>query len=120
MTSVYVVLMTQTLLMLSNSVLVCQDCDLPEQSTVHVVLPPAGTERRLEQVLQRRLSRGVDSLTRLDLSASRLLTTSTGLAAILQNEDSDVRSGTQRWDLKVWARDWRHVRVHIHSRVTLL
>ncbi|XP_062851081.1 E3 ubiquitin-protein ligase parkin isoform X2 [Trichomycterus rosablanca] len=69
-----------------------QGCDLPEQSTVHVVLPPAGTERRLEQVLQRRLSRGVDSLTRLDLSASRLPTTSIGLAVILQNEDSNMQS----------------------------
>ncbi|XP_053088872.1 E3 ubiquitin-protein ligase parkin isoform X1 [Pangasianodon hypophthalmus] len=70
-----------------------QAYDLPEQSTVHVVLPPAGSARRSELVLQRRLSRGVDSLTRLDLSASRLPATSTGLAVILENEDSHTQTG---------------------------
>ncbi|KAK3574013.1 hypothetical protein QTP86_034352 [Hemibagrus guttatus] len=69
--------------------------DLPEQSTVHVVLPPAGSTRRSELVLQRRLSRGVDSLTRLDLSASRLPATSTGLAVILENEDSHTQAGCE-------------------------
>src|SRR4029434_1215055 len=54
-----------------------QGCDLPEQSTVHVVLPPAGPARRSEMVLQQRLGRGVEHLTRLDLSASRLHTTHT-------------------------------------------
>ncbi|XP_053357343.1 E3 ubiquitin-protein ligase parkin isoform X2 [Clarias gariepinus] len=68
-----------------------QACDLPEQSTVHVVLPPAGSARRSELVLQRRLSRAVDSLTRLDLSSSRLPATSTGLAVILENENSHTQ-----------------------------
>nr|AYE88925.1 E3 ubiquitin-protein ligase parkin [Clarias batrachus] len=67
-------------------------CDLPEQSTVHVVLPPAGSARRSELVLQRRLSRAVDSLTRLDLSSSRLPATSTGLAVILENENSHTQT----------------------------
>lgn len=74
--------------------LVCQAYDLPEQSTVHVVLPPAGSARRSELVLQRRLSRGVDSLTRLDLSASRMPATSTGLAVILKSDDSRTPTGT--------------------------
>ncbi|GAA6110423.1 E3 ubiquitin-protein ligase parkin isoform X6 [Tachysurus ichikawai] len=69
--------------------------DLPEQSTVHVVLPPAGSTRRSELVLQRRLSRGVNSLTRLDLSASRRPATSTGLAVILENEDSHTQTETK-------------------------
>lgn len=64
-----------------------QGCDLPEQSTVHVVLPPSDSARRSELVLQHRLGRGVNSLTRLDLSASRLPTTSTGLAVILEDTD---------------------------------
>ncbi|XP_028846034.1 E3 ubiquitin-protein ligase parkin [Denticeps clupeoides] len=72
--------------LLSNCTL--QGCDLPEQSTVHVVLPPAGTARRTEAALQRRLGGGVGSLTRLDLSASRLLTTNTGLAVILDTESN--------------------------------
>lgn len=63
-----------------------QGCDLPEQSTVHVVLPPVGRARRSEMVLQQRLGRGVQRLTRLDLSASRLHTSSTGLAVILEDQ----------------------------------
>lgn len=70
-----------------------QGCDLPEQSTVHVVLPPPDSARRSELVLQHRLGRGVNSLTRLDLSASRLPTTSTGLAVIL--EDTDEHSARE-------------------------
>ncbi|CDQ78341.1 unnamed protein product [Oncorhynchus mykiss] len=62
-------------------------CDLPEQSTVHVVLPPPGSGRCSDLALQHRLGRGVDSLTRLDLTASRLPTTSTGLAVILETDD---------------------------------
>ncbi|KAG9275103.1 E3 ubiquitin-protein ligase parkin [Astyanax mexicanus] len=65
-------------------------CDLPEQSTVHVVLPPAGSARHSELVLQQRLGRGVNSLTRLDLSASRLHATSTGLAVILETDNSST------------------------------
>uniref|UniRef100_A0A8C7SQU9 Parkin RBR E3 ubiquitin protein ligase n=1 Tax=Oncorhynchus mykiss TaxID=8022 RepID=A0A8C7SQU9_ONCMY len=64
-----------------------QGCDLPEQSTVHVVLPPPGSGRCSDLALQHRLGRGVDSLTRLDLTASRLPTTSTGLAVILETDD---------------------------------
>uniref|UniRef100_A0A8B9HWH9 E3 ubiquitin-protein ligase parkin n=1 Tax=Astyanax mexicanus TaxID=7994 RepID=A0A8B9HWH9_ASTMX len=76
-----------------------QGCDLPEQSTVHVVLPPAGSARHSELVLQQRLGRGVNSLTRLDLSASRLHATSTGLAVILETDNSstvdpDTQTGT--------------------------
>lgn len=59
-----------------------------------MVMPPAGSVRRSELVLQRRLSRGVNSLTRLDLSASRLPATSTGLAVILKNDDSYTQAGT--------------------------
>ena len=76
---------------LSLSVSLClpdlQGCDLPEQSTVHVVLPPPGSGRCSDLALQHRLGRGVDSLTRLDLTASRLPTTSTGLAVILETDD---------------------------------
>ncbi|XP_029962760.1 E3 ubiquitin-protein ligase parkin [Salarias fasciatus] len=70
-----------------------QGCDLPEQSTVHVVLPsPASSSSQL-LLLQERLSRGreqeQDSLTRLDLSSSRLLSTSSGLAVVLEDGQTD-------------------------------
>ncbi|TRY54229.1 hypothetical protein DNTS_011429, partial [Danionella cerebrum] len=59
-------------------------CDLPEQSTVHVVLTS-----RLDSISQRRLvSSRIESLTRLDLSSSRLTTTTEGLAAVLETEES--------------------------------
>uniref|UniRef100_A0AAY5K7T5 E3 ubiquitin-protein ligase parkin n=1 Tax=Esox lucius TaxID=8010 RepID=A0AAY5K7T5_ESOLU len=64
-----------------------QGCDLPEQSTVHVVLPSSTSARRSDLVLQHRLGRAVDSLTGLDLTASRLTATSTGLAVVLETED---------------------------------
>lgn len=69
-----------------------QGCDLPEQSTVHVVLPPSGPSSSSQSVLlQERLARREeeeqDSLTRLNLSSSRLLSTSTGLAVILAEGD---------------------------------
>ncbi|KAA0717663.1 E3 ubiquitin-protein ligase parkin [Triplophysa tibetana] len=67
-------------------------CDLPEQSTVHVVLPPSSSVRRSEVVLQRRLGGGVGSLTRLDLSSSRLTTASDGLAVILETDASGQRN----------------------------
>uniref|UniRef100_A0A3Q1KDD9 E3 ubiquitin-protein ligase parkin n=1 Tax=Anabas testudineus TaxID=64144 RepID=A0A3Q1KDD9_ANATE len=65
-----------------------QSCDVPEQSTVHVVLPTSGSSSSSRMLLlQERLSRGggvdQDSLTRLDLTSSRLPSTSTGLAVIL-------------------------------------
>ncbi|KAJ8014260.1 hypothetical protein DPEC_G00038420 [Dallia pectoralis] len=63
-----------------------QGCDLPEQSTVHVVLPPPGSGRRSDLALQQRLGRATDSLTCLDLTACRLPATSTGLANILETE----------------------------------
>ncbi|XP_035256471.1 E3 ubiquitin-protein ligase parkin isoform X2 [Anguilla anguilla] len=70
-----------------------QGCDLPEQSTVHVVLPPPAAARGLDVVLQNRLGRGVDSLTRVDLSQSRLPTSSDGLAAVLEtNAETEPRS----------------------------
>ncbi|XP_056615965.1 E3 ubiquitin-protein ligase parkin isoform X1 [Triplophysa dalaica] len=69
-----------------------QSCDLPEQSTVHVVLPPSSSARRSEVVLQRRLGGGVGSLTRLDLSSSRLTTASEGLAVILETDASGQRN----------------------------
>ncbi|CAJ1066637.1 hypothetical protein NQZ68_029674 [Xyrichtys novacula] len=68
-----------------------QDCDLPEQSTIHVVLPPSGSSTSQLGLLQERLARGgdaeQDSLTRLDLSSSRLSSTSSGLAVILEGDD---------------------------------
>ncbi|XP_044228140.1 E3 ubiquitin-protein ligase parkin [Thunnus albacares] len=68
-----------------------QGCDLPEQSTVHVVLPPSGSSSSQLLLLQERLARGgeeeQDSLTRLDLSSSRLPSTSSGLAVILEGSD---------------------------------
>ncbi|KAG7462624.1 hypothetical protein MATL_G00186790 [Megalops atlanticus] len=64
-----------------------QGCDLPEQSTVHVVLPRPGSASGSDTVLRTRLGRGVDSLTRLDLSASRLPTSSDGLAVVLDTDE---------------------------------
>lgn len=67
-----------------------QGCDLPEQSTVHVVLPPAGSSSMRLLLLQERLAHHreeVETLTRLDLSSSRLPTTSSGLAVILEGRD---------------------------------
>ncbi|KAJ8250536.1 hypothetical protein COCON_G00224580 [Conger conger] len=68
-------------------------CDLPERSTVHVVLPPVESARALDVVLQNRLGLAGDSLTRVDLSASRLPTSSEGLAAVLEtNTETESRS----------------------------
>ncbi|XP_051251670.1 E3 ubiquitin-protein ligase parkin isoform X2 [Dicentrarchus labrax] len=68
-----------------------QSCDLPEQSTVHVVLPPSGSSSSHLLLLQERLARGGEqehnSLTRLDLSSSRLPSTSSGLAVILEGNN---------------------------------
>lgn len=67
-----------------------QDCDLPEQSTVHVLVPPPAASSSSSKVhlLQEHQARGEeedhDSLTRLDLSSSRLTTTTSGLAVILE------------------------------------
>ncbi|XP_061084125.1 E3 ubiquitin-protein ligase parkin isoform X1 [Conger conger] len=70
-----------------------QGCDLPERSTVHVVLPPVESARALDVVLQNRLGLAGDSLTRVDLSASRLPTSSEGLAAALEtNTETESRS----------------------------
>ena len=77
-----------------------QGCDLPEQSTVHVVLPQSGSSSSHLLLLQERLARGgeeePDSLTRLDLSSSRLLSTSTGLAVILQGADGGAEEATEK------------------------
>ncbi|XP_048858679.1 E3 ubiquitin-protein ligase parkin isoform X3 [Brienomyrus brachyistius] len=64
-----------------------QSYDLPEQSTVHVVLPTSGPARRREVFLQSQLRGTADSLTRLDLSETRLPSASTGLASILGTEN---------------------------------
>lgn len=68
-----------------------QGCDLPEQSTVHVLVPPPASSSSKVLLLQERLARGKEddheSLTRLDLSSSRLPTTSSGLAGILERND---------------------------------
>lgn len=68
-----------------------QGCDLPEQSTVHVLVPPPASTSSKILLFQERLSRGEDenqgSLTRLDLSSSRLTTTSSGLAVLLERND---------------------------------
>nr|XP_020477958.1 E3 ubiquitin-protein ligase parkin isoform X1 [Monopterus albus] len=64
-----------------------QGCDLPDQSTVHVVLPSSGSSSQ-PLLLQERLSWGreekQDRLTRLDLSSFRLPSTLTGLAVVLE------------------------------------
>ncbi|XP_018544269.1 E3 ubiquitin-protein ligase parkin isoform X2 [Lates calcarifer] len=74
-----------------------QGCNLPEQSTIHVVLPPSGSSSSRLLLLQERLSlvgkEEQDSLTRLDLSSSRLPTTSTGLAVILEGSDGGGGDG---------------------------
>ncbi|XP_028279605.1 E3 ubiquitin-protein ligase parkin isoform X2 [Parambassis ranga] len=71
-----------------QSTLTLQGCDLPEQSTVHVVLPPPCPSSSQLLLLQEHLEHGreveQDSLTRLDLSSSRLPSTSSGLAVILE------------------------------------
>ncbi|KAM7409153.1 hypothetical protein PAMA_002722 [Pampus argenteus] len=76
-----------------------QGCDLPEQSTVHVVLPSPGSSSSQMLFLQERLARGreedQDSLTRLDLSSSRLLSTSSGLAVILEGSDGGREGGAE-------------------------
>ncbi|KAM6915823.1 E3 ubiquitin-protein ligase parkin [Xenentodon cancila] len=71
-----------------------QGCDLPEQSTIHVVLPASGSSSSRHLLLQERLVRDreeeQESLTRLDFSSSRLQTSSFGLAVVL--EGRGVRS----------------------------
>ncbi|XP_018621705.1 E3 ubiquitin-protein ligase parkin [Scleropages formosus] len=64
-----------------------QACDLLEQTTVHVVLPSSRPALESEAFLQNRLGDGVNSLTRLDLSESRLPTASTGLPVVLETEE---------------------------------
>uniref|UniRef100_A0AAQ5Y031 E3 ubiquitin-protein ligase parkin n=1 Tax=Amphiprion ocellaris TaxID=80972 RepID=A0AAQ5Y031_AMPOC len=64
-----------------------QSCDLPEQSTVHVVLPPAGSSSQLQQ----------NHLTRPDLGSSHLppsSPSSPGLAEVLEGrqEAAGVRT----------------------------
>ncbi|MGH0116749.1 UNVERIFIED_CONTAM: hypothetical protein FKN15_021297 [Acipenser sinensis] len=72
-----------------------QSCELPHQSTVHVVVRSPRQNRRAagetgarssRQGLQRGLLREVGSLTRVELSSSVLPTYSAGLAAILEDE----------------------------------
>ncbi|XP_045898160.1 E3 ubiquitin-protein ligase parkin-like, partial [Micropterus dolomieu] len=76
-----------------------QGCDLPEQSTVHVVLPPSGSSSSRLLLLQERLARSreeeQDSLTRLDLSSSRLPSTSSGLAVILEGRDGGAEEARE-------------------------
>ncbi|XP_044069486.1 E3 ubiquitin-protein ligase parkin isoform X3 [Siniperca chuatsi] len=76
-----------------------QGCDLPEQSTVHVVLPPSGSSSSRLLLLQERLAwvgeEKQDSLTRLDLSSSRLPSTSSGLAVILEGSDGGGEGGAE-------------------------
>lgn len=68
-----------------------QGCDLPEQSTVHVVLPPSGSSSSRLLPAQERLAEkeegGEESLTRLDLSSPLLPTTCSDLAGILTGSD---------------------------------
>ncbi|XP_068184243.1 E3 ubiquitin-protein ligase parkin-like [Antennarius striatus] len=85
-----------------------QGCDLTEQSTVHVILPPSSSSSSQLLLLQERLSRGGkeeerDSLTRLDLSSSRLHSTTSGLGGILEGgdrEEDDQREETQAAGLR--------------------
>ncbi|XP_035770735.1 E3 ubiquitin-protein ligase parkin [Neolamprologus brichardi] len=73
-----------------------QGCDLPEQSTVHVVLPPSGASfQRLVQ--EHRAEDGEEeqgSLTRLDLSSSRLPADSEGGEGRAEGESvEEVQAG---------------------------
>lgn len=77
---------------------VTQGCDLPEQSTVHVVLPPSGASfQRLMQ--EHRAEDGEEeqeqgSLTRLDLSSSRLPANSEGGEGRAEGESlKEVQAG---------------------------
>jgi len=64
-----------------------QGCDLPEQSTVHVVLPPPGSSSsQLERLAQGR-EEEQDRLTRVDLSSSRLPAISFGLAVTREGHE---------------------------------
>ncbi|XP_047208420.1 E3 ubiquitin-protein ligase parkin isoform X3 [Girardinichthys multiradiatus] len=77
-----------------------QGCDLPEQSTVHVVLPPPDSSFSQLLLLQERLALGgekekQDGLTTLDLSSSRLPATSSGLAVILDGAGGRARGEDQ-------------------------
>uniref|UniRef100_A0A3Q0RS53 Parkin RBR E3 ubiquitin protein ligase n=1 Tax=Amphilophus citrinellus TaxID=61819 RepID=A0A3Q0RS53_AMPCI len=72
-----------------------QGCDLPEQSTVHIVLPPSGSSTSQLLLLQGHLAQGGQeeeegSLTRLDLSSSRLPATSPGMAMVLESSEGGV------------------------------
>ncbi|XP_032408695.1 E3 ubiquitin-protein ligase parkin isoform X4 [Xiphophorus hellerii] len=74
-----------------------QACDLPEQSTVHVVLPPPGS-LHLPQP-QEHLAASVTRLTRLDLSSSRLAAAAAVQTAVLEGGrgggDEDQRTEQQ-------------------------
>ncbi|XP_054483181.1 E3 ubiquitin-protein ligase parkin-like, partial [Anoplopoma fimbria] len=74
-----------------------QGCDLPEQSTIHVLLPKSGSSPSQLLLLQERLIRGGEdeqnALTRLDLSSSHLPSTSSGLAVILEGSDGGGEKG---------------------------
>uniref|UniRef100_A0A3Q2CPI9 Ubiquitin-like domain-containing protein n=1 Tax=Cyprinodon variegatus TaxID=28743 RepID=A0A3Q2CPI9_CYPVA len=73
-------------------------CDLPEQSTLHVLHPPPGSSSQL--LLQEHLAPGGESrqdrLTSLDLSSWRLPATSSGLAVILDEERGTRRGEDQQ------------------------
>ncbi|XP_038154283.1 E3 ubiquitin-protein ligase parkin isoform X2 [Cyprinodon tularosa] len=73
-------------------------CDLPEQSTLHVLHPPPGSSSQL--LLQEHLAPGGESrqdrLTSLDLSSWRLPATSSGLAVILDEERGTWRAEDQQ------------------------
>ncbi|KAM4729415.1 E3 ubiquitin-protein ligase parkin [Anableps anableps] len=72
-----------------------QGCGLPEQSTVHVVLPPPGSSQLI--LLQQRLGpRGCQGA-ELDLSSSRLPATSSGLAVVLDGggDEDQAPKGTR-------------------------
>ncbi|XP_054881672.1 E3 ubiquitin-protein ligase parkin-like [Poeciliopsis prolifica] len=73
-----------------------QGCDLPEQSTVHVVLPPPGSIH-LPSTQQHLVARGT-RLTRLDLSSSRLAAAAAAVQiTVLEGgrEDEDQSSEQQ-------------------------
>ncbi|XP_004575395.2 E3 ubiquitin-protein ligase parkin isoform X2 [Maylandia zebra] len=75
-----------------------QGCDLPEQSTVHVVLPPSGASfQRLMQehrAEDREEEQEQGSLTRLDLSSSRLPANSEGGEGRAEGESlKEVQAG---------------------------
>lgn len=72
----------------------CQGCDLPEQSTVHVVLPPPGSLHLPPP--QEHLAASVTRLTQLDLSSSRLAAAAAVQTTVLEGGGGDEDQRTEQ------------------------